>query len=430
MQRTLMVMVLSCLVVSPALGQDKSQWSAKYMAGARKSAVGAKVTLSVSPQGVLCKKGKNVVLQFPIESVEQVGYDTKAHSKGWAFLRVAGNAQGDWGLVSVPSLIGAAIAAPFKTTRHFIRILWQQDGEPQEALLEVGKGDYSAVLARLQAVTGKPWQNLPEARKKLRMELEEAKVRKSPIQIERAALVNEVELEPGFYQIILLNRAEGRGEVYFFKGQDVDTGRIAAQAVVNVKAPEDPSLSEAVSYATLEGVRTISSIRLPEKTLSFIAGRLAVRVEKSAHSSYAGSGKWAVVTSAEYRGEPAFLFHVVYLQFLRVCEGQLFVTRTHVALELAPSNSAPHCDTFSALRSEVKASLKKGKWTNNFFSLSVAGKSRSFQPVLEGPTKSNRLAQLGKSRDAAREYAAFFVRAVSDFDAVQLESRPPAPPQL
>ncbi len=427
MQRTFMVMVFSCLVVSPALGQDKSEWSAKYMAGARKSAVSAKVTLSVSPQGVLCKKGKNVLLQFPIESVAQVGYDTQAHNKGWAVLKSGGG--GSSGEDATVVYITAAILAPFKTTRHFIRILWQQDGEPQEALLEVGKGDYRAVLAQFQAVTGKPWQNLPEERKKLRMELEEAKVRKSPIQLDRAVLVNEVELKPGFYQIVLLNRAEDRGEVYFFKGPDVDTDRIAAQAVVNLKATEDQSLPEAVSFATLEGVETISSIRLPEKTLSFIASGRAARVEKSAHSFYAGSGKWAVVTWAEYRGEPAFLFHVKYLQFLRVCEGQLFVTRTRVALEIAPIHLDSHCDTFNAQRSEVKASVLTGKWTNKFFSLSVAGKSRSFQPVLEGPAGSSRMAVMGKSRDAARDWAAFFVRAVSDFDAVQLESGSPAPPQ-
>jgi hypothetical protein len=400
MRRTLMVMIFSCLVVSPALGQDKSQWQAKYMAGARTDAVGAKVTLSVSPQGVLCKKGKDVVLQVPIESVAQVGYDTQAHNKGWAVLRSGSG--GSSGEAATVVFITAAILAPFKTTRHFIRILWQQDGEPQEALLEVGKGDYSAVLAQFQAVTGKPWQNLPEARQQLRMELEEAKGQKSPIQIDRAALVNEVELKPGPYQVVVLTRAEDRGEVYFFKGQDVDTGRIAAQAVVILKATEDPSLPVAVGYATQEGVETISSLRLPEKTLSFIAGRHAARVEKSAHSSYAGSGKWAMVTWAEYQGEPAFLFHVMYRQFPRVCEGQLFVTRTRVVLEMAPYNAGSHCDTFSALRSEVKASVLKGKWTNDFFSLSVAGKSRSFQPVLEGPTGSNRIAGLGKSRDAAR----------------------------
>jgi hypothetical protein len=429
MRRTLMVMIFSCLVVSPALGQDKSQWRAKYMAGARKDAVGAKVTLSVSPQGVLCKKGKNVVLQVPIESVAQVGYDTQAHNKGWAVLKSGSG--GSSGEAATVVFITAAILAPFKTTRHFIRILWQQDGEPQEALLEVGKGDYSAVLAQFQAVTGKPWQNLPEARQKLRMELEEAKGRKLLIQVDRAAVVNEAELKPGPYQIVFLNRAEDRGEVYFFKGQDqdVDTGRIAAQAVVNVKATEDPSLPVAVGYATQEGVETISSIRLPEKTLSFIADRLPARVEKSAHSFYAGSGKWAVVTWAEYQGEPAFLFHVAYLQVLRVCEGQLFVTRTRVALEMAPINAGSHCDTFSAPRSEVKASVLTGKWTNKFFSLSVAGKSRSFQPVLEGPPGSNRIAQLGKSREAARDWAAFLVKTVSDFDAVQRESRPPAPPQ-
>ena len=35
-----------------------------------------------------------------------------------------------------------------------------------EVYLEIGKKNFAGILAELQSVTGKPWRNLPEERKK------------------------------------------------------------------------------------------------------------------------------------------------------------------------------------------------------------------------------------------------------------------------
>jgi len=78
-------------------------------------------------------------------------------------------------------LAPAAILSPFKSTKHFVRILWENEGNPSEVLLEVGKEDYHAVLDELQRLSGKPWVDLPQARKKLVSEIEQAKGRSAPL---------------------------------------------------------------------------------------------------------------------------------------------------------------------------------------------------------------------------------------------------------
>jgi len=54
--------------------------------------------------------------------------------------------------------------------------------------------------------------------------------------------------------------------------------------------------------------------------------------------------------------------------------------------------------------------------------VTVGGKGYGFQPILEEGNGRGKIALLGKSREAAREWAAFFARAVTDFDSVEHET--------
>jgi hypothetical protein len=191
--RSLSVVFLVALaalwLVPPSLcsaGGKEKQWSAKYVAGSKKSNQGAKLELVISNQEITGRKGKNVVLEIPAANITEVGYDTSSHNRGWAWLKVAdeggsGAGSGYGGLAFAPVLVGAAVMAPFHSTQHFVRILWQDSGVPSEALFEVGKDDYSAILNALQNSTGKPWQDIQEARKTLLGEIESAKGRSSAV---------------------------------------------------------------------------------------------------------------------------------------------------------------------------------------------------------------------------------------------------------
>jgi hypothetical protein len=329
------------------------------------------------------------------------------------------------GLVLVPFLVGAAVMAPFHSTQHFIRILWQENGVPSESLFEVGKGDYVAVLNGLQSLTGKPWQNLPEARKALLAEIEGAKSRTVALQLDRTVVLNEAEMKPGDYQLILLERPDNRGEAYFFAGREVKPEHVTAQAVVAIESSPAGSLD--VAYAQQMGVETIATIQIPDKKLVFDSGGLPARIAQSNRSFYGGSSRWASVVAADYKGEPALRFHVIHNPFPHVCHEYVFVTLTRVASEIAPNSPQSGCATFSAPRAEVKAVALEGKWTNHFLEVTTGGKTYGLQPVLESGDGGRRIAGLGKSRDAAREWAAFFVHTVTDFDQVEQEKQAPNP---
>src|SRR5579864_6407882 len=178
-----------------------NHWPVRYLAGSKKSQAGAKLDLAIVDQEVTGKKGKNIVLHIPAASITVVGYDTSSHSRSWAWLDAGSTAdQGkqEGSLAGpplwVPFAVGAIAVAPFKSTQHFVRILWQEDGVPSEALFEVGKNDYDAVLDALQNLTGKTWQDLPGAQKKLLAEIQSAKNQSVPLQVNHTVVLNKGEM--------------------------------------------------------------------------------------------------------------------------------------------------------------------------------------------------------------------------------------------
>jgi hypothetical protein len=443
--------ILAFLVLITQAARAKpqgKQWSVDSVPGSKLAGEKVKINLRISPQIVVVAPKKQAALEIPVGAIERIGYDETAHSKGWAFwnaadnpnLRGSGN-KDDFidpflGFTSVALDAAAAVTGPFKTREHYIRILWQKDGEPQEILLEADKGDYKDILSELQTATGKPWHDLPTERQKLREELDQAKDRKIALQVDREVLVNGTELKPGPYQLVLLERGESQGEAYFFPGSEVHSDHVAAQAVVRVERSAvtqnaEPNASGAgqpeMVFSERASANTLIDLRLPEKTLHFTSPVVSPIAANAARIFGSGGNRWAIVRNTTYKGEPALSFRVLHSAF-RPCTEILFVTRTSVAMEPAsPSDS--HCAALSAPRGEVKAGAPAGIWVVGYLEFKWKEKSYRFQPLFESASGNERIAGIGgQSRTAAHEFGEFFVRAVEDFDAVQRETQAsPAP---
>ena len=423
-------------------------WSARYVSGSKKSQVGTAVDLLVSKDLVSCKKGKSIILQIPSASIAEVGYDNSSHNRGWTWLKASsdiapkGKCSGDDAvcgagtmLILTPIVVGAAVLAPFKSTQHFVRLFWDENGESNEALFEVGKDDYLAVLTALQDATGKPWRDLPAARKKLIDEIGAARDRRVAIQLDRNVVLNESEMKAGAYQLVVLERPDNTAEAYFFSGTEVTPDHVTAQGLARVGSSAPPAVNPSVTYADQMGAETIATVQVQDRKLEFVSAGLPRRVGQSFRSFYAGGDRWAVVVQAYFQGEPALRFRVLHNPFPHVCEEYIYVTHTRVASEITPDSSQRSCATFSAERGSIKAVAKEGRMINHFLDVTVGEKSYGFQPLFEGGGGLGRMAGFGRSRDAAREFAAFFVQAVTEFDAIELKSQPPPretsePPRL
>ena len=259
---------------SSQAGSDK-KWPVKHD--------GANLELVITDQSARIKQGEVTVLEIPAAGISEVGYDTSSHNPGWELLKDAGVLadSGGEGVILAPFLLApAAILLPFKSTKHFVRILWEDEGNHSMTYLAVRRQDCRAVLDELQRLSGKPWVDLPKARKKLVGKIKQAKGRSVPLEIDRNIVLNGTEMKPGRYQAVFLERPGNHGEVYFFRGTDVNPERIYARAVVNVEMLNSDTTNSGVTYVTEHGVETINAILFRGKKLVFVSGALPARVFK------------------------------------------------------------------------------------------------------------------------------------------------------
>src|SRR5262245_15971242 len=57
----------------------------------------------------------------------------------------------------------------------------------------------------------------------------------------------KTEMKTGRYQMVLLERADNHGEVYFFNGAEINLAQVAAQAVVQVQTPDRENTNSRVA---------------------------------------------------------------------------------------------------------------------------------------------------------------------------------------
>jgi len=255
-----------------SLAVSNKKWPVKYD--------GAKLEFVITDQSARIKQGEVTVLEIPAAGIREVGYDTSSHNPGWELLKDAGVLAGGGGegVIFAPILLPpAAILLPFKSTKHFVRIIWEDKGNHSMTYLAVRRQDCHAVLDELQRLSGKPWVDLQKARKKLVGEIKQAKGRSVPFEIDRNIVLNGVEMKPGRYQAVFLERPGNHGEVYFFRGTDVNPERIYTHAVVNVETLNSETTNSGVTYGVEHGVETINAIQFPGKKLVFVSGALPVR---------------------------------------------------------------------------------------------------------------------------------------------------------
>ena len=246
------------LTAGAAAGQENSgkQFKVKYDSGTESLTKGMKVTVNVGANAISVQPEKGTAFNISVPGITEVSYDTieKKRTKQGAALMVA-------------SPLAGLILMGTKSARHYVTIVSKEGGQDKDVSFEIGKDDRDAFLAEMQRVTGHPWRDRVAERKKTETELDHLKNEKIPVQIDRKAGVNGVELKPGLYQIVLLERADNRGELYFFAGKDVKPQKSMAHAPVDISPQSGKVTTAEVKYDDLKGVAVITEIQTSAKVL-------------------------------------------------------------------------------------------------------------------------------------------------------------------
>jgi len=243
----------------PSSTSEGTVWPMKYEVGDFSIKQGTGMQVTVGSATIVCQPDEGRAFAIPAAGVKEITYDVKIRR------RLAEAAA-----VAILSLGATAVFAALKTKKHFVNVVWSEGGSEKEVVFKVGKGEYAGFLADLQRVTGKEWKDLAREREMVQQELKTSTGRKTPVQLDRRVQLTDGVLQPGRYQLVLLERPANRGEAYFFAGDDVNVKKIAASAVVEIHLETTPNVGAQVEYREEGAVTRIAQIRLRDKTLRFL----------------------------------------------------------------------------------------------------------------------------------------------------------------
>lgn len=243
----------------PRTTPEGTEWPMKYEVGDLGLKQGTQMQVTVGDKTVFCQPEEGRAFTIPVAGVKEITYDVKVRR------RLAEAAA-----VAILSLGATAVFAALKTKKHFVNVVWSEETSEKEVVFKVGKGEYAAFLADLQRVTGKPWKNLAQEREMVQQELKTNANQKIPIELDRRVQLTDGVLQPGRYQLILLERPGNKGEAYFFASNDVNVKKIAASGVVEIQAEAGTLSSPTVEYREEGAVTRIAKIRLRDKALRFL----------------------------------------------------------------------------------------------------------------------------------------------------------------
>ncbi len=158
-------LALLALVASPAAAEPGAvrpgrAWTVKHERGTEEIRQGARITVAVDRSRITY--GPNCATHaIPVAGISEVIYRPYTHKRsegaGRMFWKTAA-----WGhagpLVAFAVIFPAyTISDLFSTTKHFVEVTWEADGNKRTQVFKVGKGEYSAFLAELKSATGKEW---------------------------------------------------------------------------------------------------------------------------------------------------------------------------------------------------------------------------------------------------------------------------------
>ena len=140
----LLALLLCLLFSASALGSDNG-YKIVYDGGSRPNAkAGTGMRLYIDSAKVRIMKGKKEIAIIPADAITEISYGQDVHRRVGAAIGV--------GVVSFG--VGALLALA-KSKKHFVGLLWNNDGQKGGIAFQAEKSDYRGLLAGLEGITGK-----------------------------------------------------------------------------------------------------------------------------------------------------------------------------------------------------------------------------------------------------------------------------------
>ncbi len=94
-------------------------------------------------------------------------------------------------------------------------------------MVEAGKDDYRPLMQQLEQFSGKKCVDLEAQYRRFEEAIKRERDKAVSVSLDRRVRLGTETLTPGPYRLVLLEGADGRGELYFFAGKEITDANLS-----------------------------------------------------------------------------------------------------------------------------------------------------------------------------------------------------------
>ena len=274
--------------IKQALEETKVRtWRVRHISGQEYLKSGKDVQLAVGERTVFARDGEEILFSAPVEDLLQFYYSSNRRDRSVKWFE-------DWekagnfvvsGVGDDPRAAAGALAVMLPmlaveygvggmlkgsmATDYFLTLNWKALGGVSTATFQGDEKDIREISTELDKFSKQPAVDLDAAAQKALSDFDQQlKTTDYFIETDRNVRLNDRNLPPGKYRVVILRRENNLAEVYFLRGQD---SAIAAQTIVQYAPRSNADRSSRATYDNVLGLETFQEIQIDEHTLTFSA---------------------------------------------------------------------------------------------------------------------------------------------------------------
>jgi hypothetical protein len=255
----LVLILLSWTVAAPA-----QVWSVRLVNLVPKKGridEGTKAKLRINANSLVCDSPKTQLCDIPLRSIRGLSHDVRVRNRA-AEYGDSGGIGSCYGYGCAADLFLMAVLAPVHVRWEYVTIQWRDSGLNHTTILRFSKKDFPSFEREMVTQTSLTFEDAARQRDTTRQLIEQRKPEALPIQLDRGTFIRNELVKSGLYQILIVEREPGTGNLFFFRGKEVDWKKLAWVIPVTIIPGSEQVGRPEPEYSPLRYEKRLDAIRM------------------------------------------------------------------------------------------------------------------------------------------------------------------------
>lgn len=226
---------------------------------------GIKTILRIDANRLVCDSRKTRYCEIPFRSITRLAHDPQSRNRASVYGDSGGSCEG---MGCAADLLVMAVLAPLHVRWEYVIVQWRDNDLPRTTYLRLSKTDFPSFEQEVAGRTQLTFENLTATRAARWQQIEQSRPEAMPVRLHRATFIRNEPVRGGLYQMVVLQTGPGSGDLYLFRGKNIDPKKPAWVVPVTIIASATESRNEAEpEYSPRLRWKNLERIRMPGRAV-------------------------------------------------------------------------------------------------------------------------------------------------------------------